>query len=149
MTSIKEQVQEAMKAAMRAKEQNRLKAIRLIMAALKQFEVDNRSETLDDAKTLSILDKMLKQRKESIRQYLDAKREDLVAEEEYEVTVIEEFMPKKLPEAEVDLIIKDALATTGASSIKDMGKVIAILRPKLQGRADMAAVSAKVKEVLN
>ena len=144
MSDLKEQITSAMKTAMREKDKARLGVIRLMLAAIKQIEVDERKE-LNDAETLAVLDKMLKQRRESIKQYEAANRQDLLEQEQYEVGVIQEFMPAQLDEAEIDSIIEAAIAGTGASSMKEMGKVMGIIRPKLQGRADMGAVSGKIK----
>lgn len=126
----------------------RLAVIRLILAAMKQVEVDERI-TLDDARTIQILDKMLKQRRESVRQFADAGRTDLVSKEEAEMRVIGEFMPQALSEAEIDDMVKSAVAESGAQSVKEMGKVMALLKEKMQGRADMSAVSAKIKAALS
>ncbi|MDA1343235.1 MAG: GatB/YqeY domain-containing protein [Proteobacteria bacterium] len=122
----------------------RLQVIRLMLAAVKQVEVDERI-TLDDARTLQVLDKMMKQRRESIRLFSDAGRTDLVAIEEAEVLVIQDFMPQALTEAEIDGMVSAAVAESGAESVKDMGKVMALLKGKMQGRADMTVVSAKIK----
>ena len=148
MSELKEQITSAMKTAMREKEKARLGVIRLMQAAIQQIEVDERKQ-LNDAETLAVLDKMLKQRRESIKQYEAANRQDLLDQEEYEVGVIQEFMPAQLDEAEIDSIIDAAVAETGAASMKDMGKVMGIIRPKLQGRADMGAVSGKIKNQLS
>ena len=145
--SLKDQLSTAMKAAMRAREKERLGTIRLIQAAIKQIEVDERIE-VDDARVLQILDKMAKQRRESIDQYANANRQDLVDKEQAELEIIQEFLPAALSDAEIDQAITDALAESGASSMQEMGKVMALLKPKLQGRADMSAVSAKIKEKL-
>ena len=136
-----------MKASMKGGEKARLLVIRLILAAVKQVEVDERI-TLDDARTLQVLDKMMKQRRESIRQFADAGRHDLVAIEEAEVLVIQDFMPQALTEAEIDGMVNAAVAESGAESVKDMGKVMALLKGKMQGRADMSVVSAKIKAAL-
>ncbi len=133
---------------MRAKDKARLGVIRLITSAMKQIEVDERIE-LDDARVLTILDKMLKQRRESIKQYEAAERQELADQEAFEITVIQEYMPTQLDDAEIDAIIDDAVAATGASSMKDMGKVMGIIKPKLAGRADMGAVSGKIKAKLS
>jgi uncharacterized protein YqeY len=117
------------------------------LAAIKQREVDERI-VLDDQQVLIVLDKMQKQRRESIRQYRDASREDLVAVEEAEVLIIQEFLPQALTEEEISSMVKAAIADSSAGSIKDMGKVMAILKPAMQGRADMAVVSVKIKELL-
>ena len=148
MSAIKAQITEAMKAAMRAKEQQRLTTIRLILSECKQIEVDERIE-LDDTRVLAILDKMLKQRRDSIQQFDAAGRADLVAIETAEMAVIKGFMPEPLSDDEVKAIIADAVVAVGAESMKDMAKVIAHLRPSLQGRTDMGKVSLWVKERLS
>jgi uncharacterized protein YqeY len=145
--NLKEQIQEDMKNAMRAKDAPRLLVIRLILAAVKQYEVDKRVE-VDDAIVMSILDKMLKQRRDSIEQFQKASRQDLVDQESFEVNIIQAYLPAQLSEAEISELVNAAVAATGASSAKDMGKVMAELKPKLQGRADMAVVGIKVKERL-
>ena len=147
MSDLKNTITEAMKTAMREKDKARLGVIRLMTSAMKQIEVDERIE-LDDARVLTILDKMLKQRRESIKQYEAAERQELVDQEAFEITIIQEFMPVQLDDAEIDAIIDDAVASTGASSMKDMGKVMGIIKPKLAGRADMGAVSGKIKAKL-
>ena len=147
MSDLKNQITDAMKTAMREKDKARLGVIRLMTSAMKQIEVDERIE-LDDARVLTILDKMLKQRRESIKQYEAADRQELVDQEAFEITIIQDFMPKQLDDAEIDAIIDDAVASTGASSMKDMGKVMGIIKPKLAGRADMGAVSGKIKAKL-
>jgi uncharacterized protein YqeY len=144
---LTDRIKDNMKAAMKSGDRSRLQVIRLILAAIKQVEVDERI-TLDDVRTLQVLDKMLKQRRESIRQYAGAGRADLVAVEEAEVIVIQDFMPQPLSEAEVDAMVRDAVAESGAQSIKDMGKVMGLLKSKMQGRADMSVVSAKIKAAL-
>ncbi|OGT21134.1 MAG: glutamyl-tRNA amidotransferase [Gammaproteobacteria bacterium RBG_16_57_12] len=146
--SLKERLTEDMKAAMRARDAARLGAIRLALAAIKQREVDERI-TLDDSQVLAVLDKMTKQRRESIAQYETAGRQDLVDQERFELGVIQAYMPEALGETEIKAIIDAALAETGASSIKDMGKLMNIIRPKVQGRADLAHVSGLVKERLS
>lgn len=148
MSELKGQITDAMKVAMRAKEKARLGTIRLMLAAIQRIEVDERKE-LNDAEVLAVLDKMLKQRRESIKQFGDANRQDLLEQEEYEVGVIKDFMPAQLDDAEIETIINAAIAETGAASMKDMGKVMGIIRPKLQGRADMGAVSSKIKNQLS
>lgn len=148
MSDLKDQITAAMKTAMREKAKARLGAIRLMLAAIKQIEVDERKE-LDDTEVLAVLDKMLKQRRESIKQYAAADRQDLLEIEEYEVGIIKDFMPAQLDDAEIDSIVAAAIAETGAASMKEMGKVMGIIRPKLQGRADMGAVSAKIKTQLS
>lgn len=136
-----------MKAAMRAKDKLRLGTIRLMLAAIKQREIDDRIE-LDDQQVLSILDKLAKQRRESIQQFQQASRDDLVAQEQFELEVILAYLPEQLPEAELDNLIKQAIEQTEANSMKDMGKVMGILRPQVQGRADMSLVSSKIKALL-
>jgi uncharacterized protein YqeY len=145
--SIKERIQQDMKDAMRAGDKARLATIRLIMAAIKQREVDERIE-LDDTQVITVLDKMIKQRRESIAQFETAGRTDLVAKEQEEITVITPYLPAALSEAEITQLIDAAMQSTGANSVKDMGKVMAELRPKLAGRADMGAVSALIKSRL-
>lgn len=146
--TLKDRISEDMKTAMRGKDKERLAVIRLIQAAIKQREVDERI-ALDDDGVLAVLDKMVKQRRDSISQYRDAGREDLAVKEEFELGVIQEFMPAALSEPEIDALIDEALAASGAQDMKDMGKVMGILRPKVQGRADMGAVSAKLKAKLS
>jgi uncharacterized protein len=145
--SLKERITDDMKAAMRSGEKERLGVIRMITSAIKQREVDERI-TLDDAQVLSVLDKMIKQRKESLVQFQAGNRQDLVDKETAEITLLQGYLPSQLSETEVDALIGDAVAATGASSIKDMGKVMAIIKAKAQGRADMAAVGAKIKAKL-
>lgn len=144
---IKERIQEDMKNAMRAQEKQRLAAIRLILAAFKQYEVDKRAE-VDDTVALTILDKMVKQRRDSIAQYEIAKRQDLIDQEAFELDIIQTYLPAQLSEAEISTLITAAIAKTGATSAKDMGKVMAELKAQLQGRADMTIVGTKVKEHL-
>lgn len=144
---IKGQIQEDMKTAMRSHDKERLATIRLILAAVKQREVDERID-LTDEHVLAILDKMLKQRRESITQFEAANRFDLSDKEKAEIEVIQHYLPPQLSEADVDALIDKAVQECGATSTKDMGKVMAILKPQLQGRADIAAVSAKVKQKL-
>jgi len=146
--SLKQSLTDAMKAAMKGGDKPRLGVIRLVMAAIKQIEVDERIE-LDDSRVLAVLDKMVKQRRESISQYTEAGRTDLVEQEEYEVTVLKDFLPEELSEDEISKMIAQAIEDTGAASIKDMGKVMGILKPQMQGRADMGAVSGKIKAQLN
>jgi len=133
---------------MKSGDKARLGTIRMILAAIKQIEVDERIE-LDDNRILAVLDKMLKQRRESIRQYRDANRADLAEIEETEIQIIQDFLPQALSNEEIQQMIEQAIAETGASSIKDMGKVMGILKPKMQGRADMAVVSAQIKTALS
>ncbi|OHX37680.1 glutamyl-tRNA amidotransferase [Methylomonas sp. LWB] len=144
MDALKERIKEEMKAAMKGGDKARLGVIRLIMAAIKQVEVDERVELGDD-RVLIVLDKMLKQRRESIRQFRDAGRTDLAEIEEAEVLVIQDFLPQPLSDDEIDALVAGAIAETGAATIKDMGAVMNVLRPKMQGRADMAQVSARIK----
>ena len=145
--SLKERITDDMKAAMRAGEKERLGVIRMITAAIKQREVDERI-VLDDTQVLSVLEKMIKQRKESLAQFQAGNRQDLVDKESREITLLQTYMPSRLSDAEVDAMIADAVAATGAASIKDMGKVMGVIKAKAQGRADMAAVGAKIKAKL-
>jgi uncharacterized protein YqeY len=145
--SLKQQITEDMKAAMRAKETARLGAIRLLLAAMKQREVDERIE-LTDADIVAIIEKMLKQRRDSISQYGAANRQDLVDVEEFEVTVLQTYMPQQLSEADVIAAIAEAIASTGAAGPQDMGKVMGVVKPKLAGRADMGKVSGLIKAQL-
>jgi len=144
---MQSRLKDEMKQAMRGKEKSRLGTIRLIMAAIKQIEVDQRI-VLDDDQVITVLDKMLKQRRESIRQYRDAGREDLAEIEEAEIAVIQDFLPQALTEEEIAEMVKTAIADCSASSIKDMGKVMALLKPAMLGRADMAVVGVKIKAAL-
>lgn len=145
--SLKEQISEDMKTAMRAKDSERLATIRLLMAAIKQREVDDRV-TLDDAGITAVIDKMIKQRKDSITAFQQASREDLAAKEAAEIAVLQVYMPAQLSDAEVDAAVRDAVAKAGAAGPQDMGKVMGILKPALAGRADMTQVSARVKAAL-
>lgn len=147
MQALTGRIKEEMKAAMKARDKDRLGVIRLILAAIKQREVDERIE-LNDEQVIVVLDKMLKQRRESIKHYQGAGRTDLSEVEEAEIVVIQDYLPQPLTEAELDALVGDAVTETGAASIKDMGKVMAILKPKMQGRADMSAVSGKIKAAL-
>ena len=142
--SLKDRIQQDVKDAMRARAKQRLATIRLITAAIKQREVDERIE-LDDEQVLLILDKMCKQRRESISQFEKAGRDDLIAVEVREMEIIQGYLPKQLGDDEIAALIDAAMSDTGANSIKDMGKVMGQLKPKLQGRADMSAVSAMIK----
>ncbi|MGD8593057.1 MAG: GatB/YqeY domain-containing protein [Gammaproteobacteria bacterium] len=146
-SDLKTTINEDMKTAMRAKDKERLGVIRLILAAIKQQEVDTRT-AMDDTAVLAVLDKMLKQRRDSISQYEAAGRDDLAQKEQFEVEVIQHYMPEALSEAELEQLIKEAIAASGAQSMKDMGKIMNELRPKVQGRADMGQVSQKVKALL-
>jgi uncharacterized protein YqeY len=145
---LKAQIIDDMKAAMKGGEKARLGVIRLITAAIKQREVDERIE-LDDEQVLIVLDKMVKQRRDSIKQYTDAGREDLAAIEEAEVEIIQAYLPAALSEDEVAAIVEAAIAQTGATSMADMGKVMGIVKPQVQGRGDMGAVSGIVKQKLS
>jgi uncharacterized protein YqeY len=146
--ALKERITEDMKSAMRAGDKERLATIRLALAAIKQREVDERI-TLDDAQVLAVLEKMIKQRKESVAQFESGGRADLVAKEQAEMTVLQGYLPAQLSAAELDGLIAEAIAATGAASIKDMGKVMAAVKSKAQGRADMGAVSALIKQKLS
>lgn len=146
--ALKERITEDMKSAMRAGEKDRLATIRLILAAIKQKEVDERI-TLDDAQVTAAIEKMVKQRKESVAQFEAGGRADLVAKENAELAVLTAYLPEQLSDAEVDQLIAKAIADTGAASIKDMGKVVAQVKSAAAGRADMAAVSARVKAKLS
>jgi uncharacterized protein len=145
---LTDRIKDDMKASMKGGNKSRLGVIRLILAAIKQIEVDERI-SLDDGRTIQVLDKMLKQRRESIRQFADAGRNDLVAIEEAEVLVIQDFLPKALTEEEIDDMVTAAVTESGAESVKDMGKAMALLKGKMQGRADMSVVSAKIKVALS
>jgi uncharacterized protein YqeY len=142
--ALKARITEDMKAAMRAQEKERLATIRLIQAAIKQREVDERIE-LNDEQVLAVLEKMLKQRRDSIDQYTKGDRKDLADKEQAEVEIIQTYMPEPLSDAELAAIIDDAISSTGAESMKDMGKVMGIIKPKVQGRADMGALSGQIK----
>ena len=145
--SLKDRITDDVKDAMRARHKPRLATLRLITAAIKQQEVDERIE-LDDTQLLSLLDKMCKQRRESISQFEKAARDDLIAQEVSELAIIKSYLPEQLGEAEIAALIDETMSATGAASIKDMGKVMGQLKPKLQGRADMGAVSAMIKAKL-
>ena len=145
--TLKERINEDMKAAMRASDKERLSTIRMAQAAIKQREVDERT-TLDDAQVIAVIEKMVKQRRESIAQFEQGGRPDLAAREASEIELLQGYMPTPLSEAELDSVIEEAIAASGASSIKDMGKVMAAVKAKAAGRADMGAVSARIKAVL-
>jgi uncharacterized protein len=145
---LKDRITEDMKGAMRAGEKERLGTIRLVLAAIKQREVDERI-TLDDGQVLAVLEKMIKQRKESIAQFESGGRADLVAKEQAELAVLQVYLPAQMSDAEVDALIAEAIAATGATSVKDMGKVMGIVKAKAQGKADMGAVSARIKQKLS
>jgi uncharacterized protein YqeY len=146
--ALKDQLSAAQKDAMRAKDKTRLGTIRMAMAAIRQREIDEQI-TLDDTDVLAILTKMVKQRQDAAGQYDDAGRDDLAQKEREEITVLEDFLPTPLSDDELDALIEDAVASTGASGMQDMGKVMGTLKPKVQGRADMGAVSQKIKARLN
>ncbi|WP_285834450.1 GatB/YqeY domain-containing protein [Kangiella sp. TOML190] len=148
MSDLKATINNAMKEAMRAKQKARLTTVRLALSAIKQVEVDKRIE-LDDTAILAILDKMVKQRRESIKMYEEAGRQELADVEHAEIAVLQEFLPQPLTDAEIDKLIDDAIAQSGAESIRDMGKVMGMLKPQLQGRADMGPVSGKIKARLS
>ena len=148
MSTLKAQLTDAMKDAMRAKDKVRLGVIRMTVSAIKQIEVDERVE-VDDERALAVLDKLIKQRKDSATQYRDAGRDDLADVEEAEIVVLQAFLPAPLSDAEIDALIDEAIAETGASGMQDMGKIMGVLKPRLQGRADMGAASGKVKARLN
>lgn len=147
MSALKARLQSDMKTAMKAGEKDRLGVIRLILAALKQREVDERIELSDDA-VIAVLDRMVKQRRESISQYSSAGRTDLADVEQAEIHIIQTYLPQPLTEAEIDAIIQAAIAETGAAGVSGMGKVMAVLKSPMQGKADMAKVSARVKSLL-
>ncbi|MEM1412227.1 MAG: GatB/YqeY domain-containing protein [Pseudomonadota bacterium] len=146
--ALKDQIQEDVKNAMRARDKERIGALRLISAAIKQIEVDTR-EDLDDAGVVTVLDKMAKQRRESLEQYEKAGREDLAEKERFELSVIADYLPEPLGEGEITALIDAAIAETGAAGMQDMGKVMGVLKPQVQGRADMKALSGQVRGRLN
>ena len=146
--TLKERITEDMKSAMRAGEKDRLGVVRLILAAIKQREVDERI-ALDDTQVLAVLEKMAKQRKESIAQFESGGRADLVAKENAELVILQSYLPAQMSEAELDAIIAEAMAATGATTVKDMGKVMGIVKGKAAGRADMGAVGARIKQKLS
>ena len=146
-SELKPRIESSVKDAMRAREKQRLGVLRLVMSELKKVEVDERIE-LDDERVISILVKMSKQRKDSLTQYLDADRQDLADQEQYELDLLQEFLPVALDEAAIEALIDAAIAQTGATSMKDMGKVMGVLKPQVQGRADVGALSATIKAKL-
>jgi uncharacterized protein YqeY len=146
--SLKDRITEDMKAAMRAKDSERLGTIRMLQAAIKQREVDERI-TLDDSQILAVLEKMVKMRKESVVQFASGGRDDLVAKETKEIDLLQSYLPAQLSDTEVDGLISAAIAESGATSIKDMGKAMTLLKQKVQGRTDMATASAKLKAKLS
>ncbi len=141
---LRDRIQDDMKVAMRAKDKHRLGVIRLILAAIKQREVDERIE-LSDAQALAVLEKMIKQRRESLAQYQSANRTDLADQEAFEIELIQSYLPTPLSETDLDALIANAIAVTGAQSVRDMGKVMALIKDQAQGRVDMTTVSARVK----
>ena len=147
-SSLKQRLTDDMKVAMKGGDKERLAVIRLMLSAIKQVEVDERIE-LDDERIIAILDKMGKQRRESAAQYESAGRDDLLKQEAFELDIIKDYLPQALSEEEIDAIIEEAIGSSGASSIKDMGKIMGIIKPRLQGRADMGAVSGKIKSRLS
>jgi uncharacterized protein YqeY len=148
MSELKKKIQDAVISSMKAGDKERLGVVRLISSAMKQVEVDERIE-LDDSRIIAILDKMVKQRRESISQFKTAGRDDLVDKESFEIDVIQEFLPQALSEEEVDNIVRQAIEQTGAGTIKDMGKVMGLVKPQIIGRADMGEVSGRIKSILS
>ncbi len=146
--TLKTRLQDDMKNAMRAKEKDRLVVIRGTIAAIKQREIDEQIE-LDDSQILAILDKLVKQRRDSAQQFRDAERLDLAEKEDMEMAILQEYLPVALTESEITLLIDEAISTTGARSMKEMGKVMGMLKPKVQGRADMSQVSTLIKQKLS
>ena len=145
--ALKDRLTEDMKTALRAADKERLGTVRLALAAIKQREVDERV-SLDDAQVLGVLEKMIKQRREAIVQFQSGGRADLVAKETAEIAVLQQYLPAQMGEAEIDALIAEAIQSTGAASVKDMGKVMAVVKPKAQGRTDMGALSARIKQKL-
>jgi uncharacterized protein YqeY len=145
--TLKERLTEDMKSAMRGAEKERLSTIRMVQAAIKQREVDERI-TLDDAQVVAVLEKMIKQRRESVVQFEQGGRADLAAKESAEIELLQSYLPTQLSDAEIDALIRDAIAATGATSMKDMGKVMGVVKGRAAGRADMGAVSARIKAAL-
>jgi uncharacterized protein len=145
--ALKDRITEDMKTAMRAGEKARLGTVRLALAAIKQREVDERI-SLDDTQVLGVLEKMIKQRREAITQFQSGGRADLVAKESAEIAVLQQYLPAQMSEAEIDTLIQEAIKATGAAALKDMGKVMAAVKPKAQGRTDMGALSARIKQKL-
>ena len=147
-SALKQEITEAMKDAMRARDKPRLGTIRLALSEIKRVEVDERIDP-DDTRVIAILDKMVKQRRESIRMFEEAERTELADQEKFEITVLQEFLPQALSTAELDDIIQSALAESGAENMKDMGKVMGLVKPQVIGRADMGSISAKIKAALS
>jgi len=145
--SLKARIQDDMKAAMRSKDQARLDSIRMLMAAIQRREVDERIQ-LDDSQVMAVVEKMIKQSRDALTQFRQGGRADLADKEQRDIDVWQAYLPSPLSETEIDALIAEAIAAAGAQSIKDMGKVVASIKPKVQGRADMAVVSAKVKQRL-
>ena len=146
--ALKDRITEDMKTAMRAGDKERLGTVRLLLAAIKQREVDERI-TLDDGQVVAVIEKMIKQRREAIGQFESGGRSDLVAKETAEIGVLQGYLPAQMTDADIDALIAEAISATGATSIKDMGKVMALVKPKAQGRADLGAVSARIKQKLS
>ncbi|GLX81770.1 GatB/YqeY domain-containing protein [Thalassotalea eurytherma] len=146
--SLLDNLKDEMKVAMRAKDKDRLGVIRMAISAIKQAEIDNKTELNDDG-IIAVLTKMVKQRKESIKMFKDGGRDELAAKEAAEVSALEDFLPQPLTDAEIDQLINDAIAQSGATSMADMGKVMGLLKPAMQGKADLGAVSGKVRAALN
>jgi len=148
MSSLTARINDDVKVAMKAKDKPRLGVLRLITAAIKQREVDEQI-TLNDEQVLAVLEKMIKQRKDSITQYEKAGRDELAQQEAFEIGIIQDYMPEQLSDDEIDALISEAISSSGAESMKDMGKVMGLLKPKLAGRADMGTVSGKIKAKLS
>ena len=146
--SLRDKINDDMKSAMKAREPEKLGALRLLLAAMKQREIDERI-TLDDHQMVAVIEKMIKQRKDSIAQYEKAQRQDLADKEKYEISILEAYLPQQMSQAEVEAAVAEAIASTGAKGAADMGKVMGVLKPKLAGRADMGKVSALVKTKLS
>ena len=146
--SLREQINEDMKSAMKAREAEKLAAVRLLLSEVKKREVDERV-TLDDGQVIGVVEKMIKQRKDSISQYEKAARQDLADKEKYEISVLEAYLPQQMSQAEIDAAVAGAIASTGAKGAADMGKVMGVLKPKLAGRADMGKISGLVKSKLS
>ena len=146
--SLKERIQQDLKSAMRQQDKARVGVIRLLNAAIKQREVDERI-TLDDAAIIAVVDKMVKQRRDSLQQYEAAGRGDLADQERFEIELLQAYLPAPLSDDELDSLVREAIAETGATGMKDMGRVMGVVKPKAQGRADMGAVSARVKAMLS
>jgi len=148
MSDLNKEIKAAVISAMKAGQKERLAVIRLITSSIKQIEVDERIE-LDDARIIAVLDKMLKQRRESITQFKKAERDDLIKQEALEIDIIQEFLPQALSEEEIDSIVNEAIEKTAASSIKDMGRVMGLVKPQIIGRADMGEISGRIKSLLS